>query len=284
MEDKCYRSEMIGLFGCPVDENPTVVIMEAAFLELGLNYRYNTTLVNPEDLETAVKALRAFHMKGTHITIPHKIEVIKYLDEISDTAKLIGAVNTVYFDGDILKGENTDGKGFIISLEEGNVDILEKKAVIFGAGGASRAISVELAQAGIGSLIIVNREQGMGETLTDMINENTKASAEFKLWKDKYVIPEDVDIVINATSVGLYPDSNMPNLDYDSLRPEMIVCDVIPNPMHTKFLQEAKKRGCKTFDGFSMLVNQGAISFKLWTGVDAPIDVMRTALMKEFAE
>ena len=108
MAEKCYRSELIGLFGCPVDENPTVVIIEAAFKALGLNYRYNTMLVYPEDLETAVKSLKALHMKGTHITIPHKVNVIPYLDRLTDTAALIGAVNTVYEDHGEMVGENTE--------------------------------------------------------------------------------------------------------------------------------------------------------------------------------
>ena len=128
MTEKCYRSELIGLFGFPVDENPTVVIMEAAFKALELNYRYNTMLVYPEDLETAVKSLKALHMKGTHITIPHKVSVIPYLDRLTDTADLIGAVNTVYEDHGQMIGENTDGKGFIKSLEDEQIKITGKKS------------------------------------------------------------------------------------------------------------------------------------------------------------
>ncbi len=275
-----FRSEMIGLLGCPVDENPTVVIMEEAFKALGMNYRYNTTLVQPENLEDAVKALRAFNMKGTHITIPHKIEVLKYIDEISDSAKLIGAVNTIYFKDGVMMGENTDGKGFITSLVEGNVEIKGKKAFILGSGGAARAIAVELAMSGIKDLVIANIEEKSGMDLVNIINEKTDAHAEFVFWDHALDIPQDIDMLINATSVGLYPDPNVPNINYDTLNPSFIVCDVIPNPLRTKFVQMARDRGLTAFDGFSMLVNQGAISFKLWTGVDAPIDVMRAALAK----
>ena len=281
MAEKCYRSELIGLFGCPVDENPTVVPMEAAFKALNLNYRYNTMLVYPEDLEIAIKSLKALHMKGTHITIPHKVSVIPYLDELTETAKLIGAVNTIYEKDGKMVGENTDGKGFIKSLEDENISITGKKAVLLGAGGAARAISIELALAGIKEIIIVNRTASRGEELVDLINSKTDVKATFVLWNHSYNIPEDVDFVINCTSIGLYPDIHIPDIDYTTLSTNMLVCDVIPNPLHTNFMEKSESCGCKTLDGFSMLINQAAISFKLWTNVDAPIEIMKAAMMKE---
>ena len=281
MTEKCYRSELIGLFGFPVEENPTVVIMEAAFKALELNYRYNTMLVYPEDLETAVKSLKALHMKGTHITIPHKVSVIPYLDRLTDTADLIGAVNTVYEDHGQMVGENTDGKGFIKSLEDEQIKITGKKAVILGAGGAARAIAVELALAGAQKIIIVNRSRDRGETLVKLINEKTTAHAEFTLWEGCYNVDEDTDILVNCTSIGLYPDTNVPNIDYNTLKSTTVVCDIIPNPLHTRFMAKAQACGCKTLDGFSMLINQAAVSFKLWTGIDAPVEIMKMAMMKE---
>ena len=281
MTEKCYRSELIGLFGFPVDENPTVVIMEAAFKALELNYRYNTMLVYPEDLETAVKSLKALHMKGTHITIPHKVSVIPYLDRLTDTADLIGAVNTVYEDHGEMVGENTDGKGFIKSLEDEHIKISGKKAVILGAGGAARAIAVELALAGTRKIIIVNRSPDRGETLVKLINEKTTAHAEFTLWEGCYNVDEDTDILVNCTSIGLYPDTNVPNIDYNTLKSTTVVCDIIPNPLHTRFMAKAQACGCKTLDGFSMLINQAAVSFKLWTGIDAPVEIMKMAMVKE---
>ena len=281
MTEKCYRSELIGLFGFPVDENPTVVIMEAAFKALELNYRYNTMLVYPEDLETAVKSLKALHMKGTHITIPHKVSVIPYLDRLTDTADLIGAVNTVYEDHGQMVGENTDGKGFIKSLEDEQIKITGKKAVILGAGGAARAIAVELALAGAQKIIIVNRSRDRGETLVKLINEKTTAHAEFTLWEGCYNVDEDTDILVNCTSIGLYPDTNVPNIDYNTLKSTTVVCDIIPNPLHTRFMAKAQACGCKTLDGFSMLINQAAVSFKLWTGIDAPVEIMKMAMMKK---
>ena len=281
MAEKCYRSELIGLFGCPVDENPTVVIIEAAFKALGLNYRYNTMLVYPEDLETAVKSLKALHMKGTHITIPHKVNVIPYLDRLTDTAALIGAVNTVYEDHGEMVGENTDGKGFINSLEDEQIKISGKKAVVLGAGGAARAIAVELALAGAQKIIIVNRSRDRGETLVKLINEKTKAHAEFALWEGCYNVDENTDILVNCTSIGLYPDTNVPDINYYTLKSTTVVCDIIPNPLHTRFMARAQACGCKTLDGFSMLINQAAVSFKLWTGIDAPVEIMKMAMINE---
>ena len=281
MSSKNYRSELIGLFGCPVDENATVVIMEAAFKALNLNYRYNTTLVYPQDLETAVKALKAFNMKGTHITIPHKVEVLKYLDHISETAEQMGAVNTIYLRDGETYGENTDGKGFITSLIEAGIPLKGQRVVVLGAGGAARAMTVELAGAGVSHIMIVNRGIERGKALADLLNGKTSTKAEYVLWDKTFPIPEETNIVVNATSIGMYPDPNKPDIDYSTLNDKMIVCDGVHNPVQTPFLIEAAKRGCKTLDGFSMLINQGAVSFKLWTGHEAPVDVMKNALARE---
>jgi shikimate dehydrogenase len=272
---------MIGLFGNPVDENATVVIMEAAFKALNLNYRYNTTLVYQQDLETAVKALKAFNMKGTHITIPHKVEVLKYLDHISETAALMGAVNTIYLKDGETYGENTDGKGFITSVHENGVKVSGQRIVVLGAGGAARAMTIELAGAGASQISIVNRNPERGKALVDLLNNKTQTRAEFVLWDKPYQIPKETNVVVNATSVGMFPDPNKPDIDYSTLLDSMVVCDGVHNPPQTPFLIEAAKRGCKTLDGFSMLVNQGAISFKIWTGHDAPVDVMKSALAGE---
>jgi len=282
MPDKCYRSELIGLFGYPVDENATVVIMEAAFRELDLNYRYITTKVYPKGLETAIAALKALNMKGTHITIPHKVEVLRYLDHISETAALMGAVNTIYLRDGETYGENTDGKGFITSLYDNAVEMKGRRVVILGAGGAARAMTVELASAGVAHITIVNRNREKGEALVALLNNKTQTSAQYSPWDKPYMIPADTDILVNATSVGMYPDPSVPDIDYSTLLPGMIVCDGVHNPVQTPFLIKASQIGCKTLDGFSMLVNQGAISFKLWTELDAPVEVMRQALAKEF--
>ena len=280
---KCYRAELVGAFGCPIDENPTGVMEEAAFAAKGLNYRYLTIKVNKGDLEPAVQAVRAFNMRGVNCTIPHKVEVLKYLDELSEAAEIIGAVNTIINNDGKLFGENTDGKGFITALKDAGVSVEGKNITVLGAGGASRAISVECALAGAKKLTIANIDKETGEELVKLINDRTQADAEFILWDHPVEVPADTDIFVNATSVGLFPNVNeKPDVNYDTVTSNMVVSDVIFNDPHTLFLQEAEKRGAKTVNGLGMLVNQGAVNFTLWTGVEAPIDVMTQTLKDEF--
>lgn len=279
-----YKAELVGVFGHPVAENPTIVMQEAAFQALGLNWRYLTIEVLPEDLEAAMQGLRAFNMRGINLTIPHKVEVLKYLDEISPAAQLMGAVNTVVRQGDRLVGENTDGKGFMQSLRlDGGIDPSGKRIVILGAGGAARAIGVELALAGATQITVVNRSPGRGQALVNLLNEKTPVSASFVAWNHTFPLPQGSDILVNATSIGLFPNvSEQPNIDYATIQPGMTVCDVIPNPPHTRFLSQARARGAQTLDGLGMLVYQGAIGFNLWTGLEAPLPAMRQALENAF--
>ena len=280
---KSYREELVGVFGCPVDENPTVVIQQAAFEALGLPYRYLTIKVKPEDLGDAMKGLKAMNFKGINLTIPHKVQVLQYLDVIADDAALMGAVNTVYVKDGLLYGENTDGKGFMKALRDGGIRLEGQNAVLLGAGGAARAVAVELAMAGIKHIGIVNRSKARGEELVKLINDKTPAEADLALWNATYAIPQDTAILVNCTSIGLYPDTDQkPDIDYSTLHKSMVVCDVIPNHPNTLFLQEAQKTGARTFDGLTMLVNQGTLGFKMWTGEDASAKVMEDALKKEF--
>jgi shikimate dehydrogenase len=279
-----YKAELVGVFGHPVAENPTIVMQEAAFKALNLNWRYLTIEVRPADLADAMLGLRAFNMRGINLTIPHKVAVLQYLDDVSEDALLMGAVNTVRREGDRLIGENTDGKGFLFSLRnEAGVDPAGKRVVVLGAGGAARAMTVELALASAAHISVVNRTPGRGQVLADLLNKNTQTSADFTPWQSTYAIPSGTDILINATSIGLYPDiTAKPELVYDTISPSMVVCDVIPNPPRTPFLAEAGARGAKTLDGLGMLVAQGAIGFEMWTGYEAPADVMHRALSEAF--
>jgi shikimate dehydrogenase len=281
-----YKAELVGVFGHPVAENPTIVMQEAAFQALGLNWRYLTIEVYPQDLAAAMQGLRAFNMRGINLTIPHKVEVLKYLDEISPAAQLMGAVNTVLRQGERLVGENTDGQGFMQSLRlDSRVDPVGKQIVVLGAGGAARAITVELALAGAAKITLVNRSGERGQALADLLNQKTSVKAVYTPWDQPYALPEGSQVLVNATSIGLYPGVNdRPDIDYNSIRPGMIVCDVIPNPPRTPFLEQASARGAHTLDGLGMLVYQGAIGFKLWTGLEAPVEVMRRALEQAFGE
>lgn len=280
---KNYRAELVGAFGSPIDENPTGVMEEEAFQAKGLPFRYLTIKVEKGDLEAAMRALRAFHMRGINLTIPHKVEVLRYLDELSEAAELIGAVNVVVNKDGKLWGENTDGKGFLTSLENEGISAEGKTITVLGAGGAARAIAVECALAGATKVNIVNRDASRGEELARLIDGRTGAKAEYLPWGEAIEIPADTDILIQATSVGLYPNvHDKPDVKYDTILPHMTVSDVIFNDPHTIFLQEAEKRGAKTINGLGMLVNQGALNFTLWTGVEAPVEIMTETLKKEF--
>lgn len=281
---KNYRVELVGVFGDPVDENPTVVLEEAAFRELGLNYKYLNFHFTPECLPQAIEGLKAMKFRGINLTIPHKRAVIPLLDDLSEAARTIGAVNTVVVREDgTLFGENTDGKGFVASLNKAGIPLKGKKMVLLGAGGAARAIAVESAFAGVDHITVVNRNQARGRELAELIQTATQASAEFTPWDKTYAIPVQTDILVNATSVGLYPNvEDCPDIALESISPEMAVCDVITNHPMTVLLKSAKAKGAKIVDGLGMLVHQGAIGFELWTGKKAPVEVMHRAICEEF--
>lgn len=274
-----FLQPLTGSFAMPAAENPTVVMIEAAYRQLGLDWRYINCEVPPDQLGNAVRGARAMGWKGFNCSIPHKVAVIEHLDGLGQSAEIIGAVNTIVRRGDKLIGENTDGKGFVKALQE-VVNPRAKRIVLFGAGGAARAVAVELALAGAESFRIVNRGAQRGQELVELLVAKTPAKAELVAWQGAYRIPQDVDIVINATSIGLFPDVDATlDLDLDSLRPELVVADGIHNPPLTHLLRAAKARGCRTVDGLGMLVNQGVIGVEYWTGRTPDAQVMRESLL-----
>ena len=280
---KNYRAELVGLFGDPVDGNPTGVMEEAGFAAKGLNFRYITARVLPEDLPAAFSGAKAVNMRGLNLTMPHKISIIPLLDRLTQAAQIIGAVNTVVNENGVWVGENTDGKGFVLALQLAGADLHGKRVTILGAGGAARAIAVECALAGAAHIAIINRNQTRGADLVNLINDATSAQAEYIPWIGNVHIPAETDILIQATCVGL-GSNDKPAIDYDSIHSNMVVSDVVFNPVKPAFLEEAEKRGAAVVSGIGMLVQQGAKNFKLWTGEDAPIDVMYEALKHEFEE
>lgn len=274
--------EIVCCMGQPVAGNPTQFMIERAFAAAGLDWRYLTLEVPPESLEDALRGVRAMGFKGGNFTIPHKVAVIQHLDGLSEAAELMGAVNCINRVDDKLIGENTDGKGFVQSLTD--VTSPEgKKVVALGAGGAARAITVELGLSNVAEITVVNRSVERGEELVKLLNERVNVAAKFAAWEGDYEIEEGTDIVINATSIGLGDANARVPINYDSLQRGMVVADVIFNPPQTIFLSEASNRGCTTLDGLGMLVNQGVIGFKIWTGVDPDSNVMREAL-EEYLE
>lgn len=280
--EKSYRAELVGLFGDPVDENPTGVMMEAGFKAQNLNYRYITLRVQKGNLKEAMEAVRLFGMKGVNLTIPHKVDVLPFLDELSPAAEITGAVNSVLNDEGRLIGENTDGKGFITSLMEEGVFVADKIVTVLGAGGAARAVAVECALSGAKQIHIINRNEEKGQKLAALIQEKTKAQSDYLAWKGTAILPGDTNILVNCTCVGLYPDTSKPDICYEDITGKMTVCDVVFNPPQTGFLKEAVQRGAKTVNGLGMLVNQGALNYSLWTEHMAPKQAMVQALQKEF--
>jgi shikimate dehydrogenase len=277
-----FLSTLTGCFAQPVAENPTVAMIEAAYRHHALDWRYINCEVAPDNLEAAVRGALAMGWVGFNCSLPHKVAVIKHLAGLGESARIIGAVNCAVLREGRYIGENTDGKGFVQSLKQ-TVDPSSKNVVLFGAGGAARAIGVETALAGASRFTIVNRNEERGRELVELLNAKTPATTQFVPWKSEYQIPADTDVVVNATSIGLFPDveARLP-LDSSSLTPEMVVADVIPNPPQTRLLKDAAARGCRVIDGLGMLVNQGVIGIKYWSGLDVDPDVMRARLEEIF--
>lgn len=283
-----FKQELTAAFGQPISENPTQVMIEAAYRHHALDWRYLTIEVAANGLGDAVQGARAMGFVGFNCTIPHKIAVIKYLDGLGESAELMQAVNCVVRRGDQLIGENTDGKGFVKAVRAVR-DPSGSRVVIFGAGGAAHAISVEMALAGASHITIVNRSPKRGDELLELlqtkVTQRTDGKLQSKLarWDQTFSIPDNTDIVVNATSIGLYPDLNARlNLDVKSLLPSMLIADVIPNPPRTNLIQDAEQRGCTVIDGLEMLVNQGVIGVEYWAGITPDPSVMRAALEEVF--
>ena len=277
-----FLSQLTGSFAQPAAENPTVAMVEAAYQHHNLPWRYINCEVPPENLGDAVRGARAMGWAGFNCSLPHKVAVIDHLDGLGESASIMHAVNcAVRRDGKYI-GENTDGKGFLQSLRE-TVNPAGKNMVLFGAGGAARAIGVETAIAGLTSITVVNRSEQRGRELTAMLNERTPVRAEFVVWQRDFAVPASTDIVVNATSIGLFPDVDARMaVDLASLQPEMVVADVIVNPPSTHLIRDAAQRGCQVIDGIGMLVNQGVIGVKYWTGIDVDPAVMRARIEEIF--
>ncbi len=281
---KNYIENLVGCFGYPVEENPSCVINNAAFDSLGINWHYLTLEAAPKKLKDCLSALKTFNMKGCNFTIPHKINVLKYLDELSPEASIIGACNTLINKNGKLIGNNTDGKGFVKALtDDANINLSGKNMLFLGAGGAARAMSVESALRGASRITIASRTKDKGQELVDLINTKTNAEAELLLWDGEISIPAETNILANATNIGMYPKTEeYANIDYSSIHPKLLVTDAVINPPETKFLKMAKEAGAQTLDGLGMLVYQAAIAIELWTGKSPDCEIMKKALKEEF--
>lgn len=272
-----FLHELVGSMSQGADGNPTVAMVEAAFRHHGLHWRYINMEVSPADLGAAVKGAKAMGFRGFNCSLPHKVSVIAHLDGLGQSASMMGAVNCVVRREDRLIGENTDGKGFLKSLQS-MIDPQGKSVVLFGAGGAARAIAVELGLAGVRRITIVNRSERRGAELVALLREQLQLDARLVVWDGDFAIPDGTDVVINGTSIGLYDPEARLAIHLDSLHSGMIAADVVFNPVRTRFLTEAASRGCRPLDGLGMLVNQGVVGIQYWTGIHPDPAVMRQAL------
>ena len=277
------ESRLCGIIGDPIEHSMSPVMHNAAFEKLGLNYLYVPFRVKKEELGKAIAGMRALNIRGLSVTIPHKVAVIPFLDELDPLAQRIGAVNTIVNDDGVLTGYNTDATGFLQALLERGVEPREKNVVILGAGGASRAISFILAERGA-HLVILNRllELDWAEELASRISQIfTREVEALELNEENLArVLEKVDILVNATSVGMSPNSGETPIPAKLLKPGLIVFDIVYNPIKTRLVREAEVTGAKNIGGVDMLVWQGVLAFELWTGVKAPVKLMKEEAIK----
>lgn len=278
------RTKVCGIIGDPIEHSLSPVMHNAAFQELNLDFVYVAFRVKKNALRKAILGAISLDVHGLNVTMPHKNAVMKYLDKIDPTARLIGAVNTILNDEGRLIGYNTDGAGALRALKENGVGLEGKKLLLLGAGGAGKAIAFYVAQE-VEKLKILNRTTPMAKELAQLLRkefdkkiDGNSLSAE--IVKDEL---EDADILINATSVGMHPDVNRSLVDPGWLRPDLCVMDIVYNPLETKLVKDARLMGAKVVPGIEMLVYQGASSFEIWTDHQAPVKVMKEAVLKKLS-
>ena len=275
------RTMVFGIFGCPVEHTFSPGMLNAAFWKLGMNACYVPYAVEPAQLREAVRAIVPLGIRGLNVTVPHKERVIPFLDDVTDDAGLIRAVNTIEVQGRRLIGHNTDGRGFLRSVrEETSFRPKGRRVLIVGAGGAARSIAFSLALAGAGEVLLSDVDLKKARRLARDLQRGTKAGVG--------VVPpgglrdhaRDMDCIINATPLGLHQRDPLP-FAKDLVREGHLICDLVYNPPVTPLLKAAGARGASTLSGMGMLLYQGVIAFEIWTGKKAPLDVMRKALVKQ---
>ena len=270
-------TNIVGLIGHPVEHSFSPPMHNAAFDALNMDYAYVAFDVNSNDLKSAIEGAESLNIKGFNVTIPHKVDVMQYLDELDEVARLIGAVNTIDFKN--LKGYNTDGIGAVKAIEE-VTSIKNKNVVVAGAGGASRAISFYIAKYGAESLTILNRNEAKAESLASDVSDSGligEVASDSINAIGNYM--ESADVLIDTTPLGMHPNINdEPIVKADMMDEDLVVFDAVYNPNETVLIKEAIKANAKPVYGIKMLLYQGAESFKIWTGKTAPVDVMEKAL------
>jgi shikimate dehydrogenase len=279
--DVSGKTQICGIIGDPVDHTISPGMHNAAFKETGLDFIYVPFRVKKEYLADAIKSLKALNIRGLNVTLPHKVNAMAYMDEIDDLARYTGAINTIVNQDGYLKGYNTDASGFIKALAAEKVQPEGKNVIVIGAGGASRAISFILADKGA-NLTILNRHpetaQKLADRLSGLFRKNIYA-LELNSQNLEAVL-DQAHLLVNTTSVGMYPESDVSPVPSSLIRPGTVVFDIIYNPLKTHLLAGAEKQGAKIIGGIEMLVQQGAAAFELWTGQQAPARTMKKAGLK----
>ncbi|MDF2659716.1 MAG: shikimate dehydrogenase [Paenibacillus sp.] len=272
---------MHGVFGDPIKHSKSPVMHNRAFRELGLNAAYAAFHVRQGQLKDAVAGIRAMQFRGVNVTIPHKLEVMDYLDEISEDAVAIGAVNTIVNDDGKLTGYNTDGIGYVRSLkEEAGFAAAGKKVLMLGAGGAARGVAYALAKEGASAVYIANRTVSKAVQLADSIRPfTTSEGIGFDSIAD---VRDEIDLIVHNTEVGMHPNVDEVLIDTSWFHEGLTVSDIVYNPLVTRLLREAAERGAKTHGGLGMFIYQGAYAFEYWTGREAPVAAMREAVLEAF--
>jgi len=279
------QTRLCGVLGNPVEHSLSPAIHNAAFQKLGLNFVYLAFRI--EDLAGAIRGIKALgNVRGFSVTIPHKVAVIPYLDEVETTAKHIGSVNTIVAENGKLTGYNTDASGAMRALREGGVSLKGQKVLMLGSGGAARAIAFALgADAEIAALTILGIDEKERRGLVKDLRAKTSLQVE-----DGSISQEtlrrnlkDSHILLHCTPVGMHPKVNETSVPGSLLTPNLTVMDIVYNPLETRLLREAKEAGCRTIRGLEMFLNQAMAQFELWTGQPAPADVMRTVLESRFS-
>lgn len=276
------KTNVFGIIGDPVEHSLSPGMHNAAFKELGLDNIYVPFQVKAENLEDAIIGAQSLGIKGFNVTIPHKTEVINYLDYLDIAAGLIGAVNTIEFGKNGAVGHNTDGIGAVMAIEEAT-SVKNKKVIILGAGGASRAIAFQLLLSGVDNLVIANRTvEKATELKTDLVEKLEHEVRVSGLDENLTLELQDTDILINTTPVGMYPNVDQkPVVNASMMHQDLVVNDIVYNPLKTGLLKEADKAGAKSISGIKMLMYQGVEAFKIWTGIEPPVEIFQNALMTE---
>lgn len=274
---------LYGVFGDPIRHSRSPIMLNRAFQESEINAVYAAFHVRPEELGDAVRGIRALGYRGINVTIPHKVEVMQYLDEIDEGARVVGAVNTIVNEAGKLIGYNTDGIGYVRSLkEETGIDLKGKSVLVLGAGGAARGVAYALAKEGAGCIYIANRTKERALELADTISAYTKTVG---LGLDEIAnVVDEAQFVLNTTSAGMHPNTEELPMPVELLREHHLVSDLIYNPRITRFLREAEVKGARIHGGLGMFIYQGAFAFEYWTGTPAPVAVMRQVVEQSLAE